>query len=331
MAKKGGKGKKPTQAQRRRWYEAAGLLGTGLVVGIMVGVVVWVATRQPPREDRVVREDPQVGSSPAPVPHPPAPRQRPEHRGEGLMDRGPRAAIIIDDMGNSWSAARTISRLPFPVAVAVLPDTPYAVRTARRAHARGKEVLVHMPMQPMDDSIPLGPTFLREGMARGRLQRIMRSDLQEIPYAEGINNHMGSALTADAKRMGWVMDVLRHRGLLFIDSRTTAATQGLAQAKAAGIPTAARDVFLDNRPNVEYVRRQFRRLLKEARAQGTAIAIGHPHPATLKVLREMLPTASAAGVEIVPVREVVAVRDRDAPPPGGTVAYQPHHNEGEGP
>ncbi|KPV41252.1 hypothetical protein AN478_03765 [Thiohalorhabdus denitrificans] len=245
-----------------------------------------------------------------------------------MRDRGPRAAIIIDDMGRSRAQARAISRLPYPVAMAVLPGTPHADDTARQAHAREKEVLVHMPMEPGDSAIPLGPTFLREDMDREALVRQLRANLRVIPHAVGINNHMGSALTADARSMGWVMEALGEHDLFFVDSRTTHKTRALDEARSAGIHSASRDVFLDHEPTEEYVRAQFRELLRLARNRGTAIAIGHPHPATLKVLREMLPAASAAGVEIVPVREVVAVRSSEAAR-AGTLAYS-DTNQGEG-
>ncbi|MFA9459766.1 divergent polysaccharide deacetylase family protein [Thiohalorhabdus sp. Cl-TMA] len=333
MAKKGAaKRKKPTPAQRRRRYLAAGFLGIGLLVGLVAGTVVWLlgpGSGGAPAE-RTVRKSPRMETDPPP------PRQESRKREdgkpeEGLMERGPRAAIIIDDLGNSWPQGKAVSRLPFPVAVAVLPGTPYADRTARRAHARGKEVLVHMPMEPEDGSIPLGPTFLRQGMDRPTLLRTMRANLQGIPYAVGINNHMGSALTADSRPMGWVMEALGRSGLFFIDSRTTADTHALEQAHAAGVPSAGRDIFLDHRPTEEFVRRQFQRLMEEARAQGTAIAIGHPHPATLKVLRELLPATSAMGVEIVPVREVVAVRARQEPNDGTLAARRARQTQGERP
>ena len=308
-------GKRPSPSQRRRQYVAAGWAGVGVLAGLVavVGVLAWQSGERPPRAVTVEKaltpqaEEPttQEGRTPPP---------------DDLLQGGPRAAVIIDDLGNDWSKARMVSDLPFPVAVAVLPDTPYAERTARRAHAHGKEVLAHMPMQPGDPGITLGTSFLRLGMGRGELLDTLRANLAAIPHVEGVNNHMGSALTAEAEPMGWVMQALRQRGLFFIDSRTTAASRGLDQARAAGIPSAKRDIFLDHHTAEDYVRGQFRKLLTRAREQGTAIAIGHPYPNTLKVLRDMLPRAREQGVRIVPVREVVAVRARQQPD-GNRLAY----------
>jgi len=307
--------KRPSKAQLRQRYLAAGWVGLGLLVGLGLGIGLWAYT-QPPAADgdrRTAAAPPAMEESEAPAP-PAAPPEPPAAVAPGVQDRGPRAAIIIDDLGNNWAEAQAVNGLPYPVAVAVLPGTPYAARTARRAHERGKEVLAHMPMEPSDGTIRLGGNFLRTGMPREQLLATLRANLDGIPYVQGINNHMGSRLTARARPMGWVMQALRERGLYFVDSRTTAATEGLSQARAQGLPAAQRDVFLDHEPTESAIRAQFRELLDEARDQGTAIAIGHPHPATLKVLREMLPEASRRGVEIVPLREVVAVRS------GGGVA-----------
>ncbi|MFP4560357.1 MAG: divergent polysaccharide deacetylase family protein [Thiohalorhabdus sp.] len=317
--------KKPSPAQRRRRYLAAGFLGVGLLLGLVAGIGVWMYSGGDSAAHRTVQRTPQVGEGLAEGP------SDPQGEGSGLRDRGPRAAIIIDDLGRSRAEARAISRLPFPVAMAVLPGTQHAEDTARQAHARKKEVLVHMPMEPGDSGIPLGPTFLRADMDREALLRRLRANLEGIPHAVGINNHMGSAMTADARSMGWVMEALGDHGLFFVDSRTTHKSRGLEEARSAGIHSASRDVFLDHEPTEEYVRGQFRELLKEARQRGTAIAIGHPHPATLKVLQEMLPSASAAGVEIVPVREVVAVRSSEAARAGTLARSKTNQGEGEAP
>ncbi len=322
--------KRPTLAQLRHRYAVAGWVGVGLLAGLLLGVAAfWLGAGEenasPPREASApapqARQTPRPAPAPAAGPpelpelpsFPPSPAEspaRPPPEPDGPAEKAPRAAIIIDDLGNSWRQARAVGELPFPLAMAVLPDTPYADRTARRAHARGKEVLVHMPMEPGDGDIRLGPSFLRLGMDREELTATLRSNLAGIPFVSGINNHMGSALTARPEPMAWMMAALRGRGLFFIDSRTTADTRALRQARIAGVPAAERDVFLDHEPAAAAVREQFRRLLSEARTRGTAIGIGHPYPATIRVLREMLPQASARGVEIVPVQEVVRVRAR---------------------
>jgi hypothetical protein len=329
--------KRPTKAQLRQRYAAAGWVGLGLLAGLALGIGLWVldpgGSTQGERAAGAAKPSPASPPAPdqaqsPPSANAPAPRGDPEPAPE-VTGRGPRAAIIIDDLGNNWREARAVNSLPYPVAVAVLPGTPYAARTARRAHERGKEVLAHMPMEPEDGSIRLGTTFLRTGMGRERLVATLRSNLETIPHVQGINNHMGSRLTARTRPMRWVMEALGERGLYFVDSRTTAATQALRTARATGIPAAERDVFLDHEPKEAAIRAQFRNLLAEARAQGTAIGIGHPYPATLKVLRELLPEASRHGVEIVPLKEVLAVRNRWALR-DGTLAFHGSHKRNGG-
>jgi len=315
-------------------YRAAGWVGLGLLAALLVAAGLWALTGASPEPSR-------PGAArierPAPVaPEAPAPSTRSkdpvaEGEGPGLLERGPRAAIIIDDLGNSWREGREVTSLSYPVAVSVLPNTPFAKRIARRAHARSKEVLLHMPMEPGDDSIPLGPTFLRTGMARSELLTTLDANLGTIPYVQGVNNHMGSRLTARDRPMRWVMEGLRDRDLFFVDSRTTARSRALAQARAVGIPATERDVFLDHRPQGPRVRDQFRALMAKAREQGTAIAIGHPRPATLEVLREWLPKAASRGVEIVPVREVLAVRGLKGANGAGLAYRGTEQAEGEEP
>lgn len=326
---------KPKKGRRRRFpYRAAGWAGLGVLAALLAAAGLWVLTGAPPGPSRPGAA--QVERPALVRPKPPAPSTGaqdpvPREEGPGLLERGPRAAIIIDDLGNSWREGRKVTSLSYPVAVSVLPGTPFAKRIARRAHARSKEVLLHMPMEPGDDSIPLGPTFLRTGMARSELLTTLEANLGTIPYVQGVNNHMGSRLTARDRPMRWLMEGLRDRDLFFVDSRTTARSRALAQAREAGIPATERDVFLDHRPQSPRIRDQFRALMAKAREQGTAIAIGHPHPATLEVLREWLPKAASRGVEIVPVREVLAVRGLTGANGAGLAYRETEHAEGEEP
>ncbi len=315
-------------------YRAAGWAGLGLLAALLVAVGLWALTGAPHESSR-----PGAAHIERPAPMPPEPSapapgaqdQVPEDDGPGLLERGPRAAIIIDDLGNSWREGRKVTSLSYPVAVSVLPGTPFAKRIARRAHARSKEVLLHMPMEPGDDSIPLGPTFLRIGMGRSELLTTLDANLGSIPYVQGVNNHMGSRLTARDRPMRWVMEGLRDRDLFFVDSRTTARSRALVQARAVGIPATERDVFLDHRPEGPRIRDQFRELMAKAREQGTAIAIGHPRSVTLEVLREWLPKAASRGVEIVSVREVLAVRGLTGANGAGLAYRGSGHTEGEEP
>jgi polysaccharide deacetylase 2 family uncharacterized protein YibQ len=224
----------------------------------------------------------------------------------------PRIAIIIDDLGYARTAGERSIRLPGPVACAVLPGTPHGARLARLAHAAGKEVMLHLPMQSLDDVEP-APGMFQLDTTRRQLASRVAADLAAIPHVSGINNHRGSLLTRHPGHMGWLMEEIAAReGLFFIDSYTTAASVALGIARESGIPAARRDVFLDPDPHPATVRREFDRLLALARRHGNALAIGHPYPATLALLEKELPRLAELGFELVSPGELVRIRTSEA-------------------
>lgn len=218
--------------------------------------------------------------------------------------------IIIDDLGDRWRDGLRAVDLPGPVTASFLPRTPYAAELARRAHANGKEVMLHLPMESVTPR-PLGPGGVTLHMTRAQFLRTLRVDLQAVPFVRGINNHMGSLLTRHPGHMGWLMGELNARGgLYFVDSRTTTATVALAVADEHGVPAVARDVFLDNRRDHAAILGQLTRLIAKARRNGFAVGIGHPYPETLAVLEGALPLLAAEGVELVPVSGLIAQREQ---------------------
>ena len=220
----------------------------------------------------------------------------------------PRIAIIIDDLGNDLHEGRRAIGLPAAVTCAFLPRAPYSVRLAESAFGRGKEIMLHLPMDSVDDR-PLGPDGLTVGMTREQFLTSLYRDLDAIPHIRGVNNHMGSLLTQLPDDMDWLMRELRRRGLYFIDSRTTRATVAEQTARSFGIATDRRNLFLDNLPTRAAIERQFDKLLRMARRRGRAIAIGHPYPETMDVLEARLPGLSVeTGVEVVPISDLLMRR-----------------------
>lgn len=213
---------------------------------------------------------------------------------------GTRVAVVIDDLGRSLEDLAALRELGVPLSYAVLPfetRTPEVVEALRR---RREEILLHLPMEAGGDANP-GPGALSTGMDDRELIRETRAALARVPGAVGVNNHMGSVLSADDRSMRAVLSVLSEHGLYFLDSRTTVDTVGYRLASSLGIPSAERQVFLDRDVDPRLVTYQFRRLLELARTEGSAIAIGHPHPVTLEVLAEEIPRAVELGYELVPV------------------------------
>ena len=219
-----------------------------------------------------------------------------------------RIAIVIDDLGNDREALERIARWPFPVAGAVLPGLPDSSDAARRLAASGKEVLLHLPMEP--DGYPRvrpGPGVVLRTDSDEKIAQTVAEDLDSVPGAVGVNNHMGSAATADARVMRAVVRVLSERRLFLLDSRTTEATVARRIADEAALPAVSRRVFLDAVESPEAVDRAFRDLLRKARTDGPALAIGHPHPATLALLERELPLLAGKHVELVTVGSLTRV------------------------
>lgn len=209
-------------------------------------------------------------------------------------------AIIIDDIGYSAAMGERSLRLPGNFTFAVLPLAPHSPRLARLAAEQGKEIMLHNPMSntrnlPLDAGALSGEMSYREFMAT------LDRNLDAIPEATGLNNHMGSQLTQEATPMGWLMDRLSQRGFYFIDSRTTADSRAWETAQRFRIPSLKRDVFLDHERDSEQIARQLAQAIALARERGYAIAIGHPYPETLNVLEHIEPILARAGVKLVTV------------------------------
>lgn len=223
----------------------------------------------------------------------------------GERVREPHIALVIDDLGRSIADLEALARLGVPLTYAVLPyevETPQVVEALRR---QGAEILCHLPMEPSGNGDP-GPGALWYGMDGEELRRSTVAALAEIPGAVGVNNHMGSRLSADEPSMRAVLGVLAERRLFFLDSRTSAESVGYRLALDLGLHAAERQVFLDDDQSPEGIRKQFARLLALARQRGFAIAIGHPHESTLAILAAELPRAREQGFRFVRVSELLA-------------------------
>jgi hypothetical protein len=215
-----------------------------------------------------------------------------------------RLAIILDDLGNDRSAAEAIFALKIPITISVLPNHPHSVEIAEEAHRRGFQVMLHLPMQSIGNERPESQE-LHAGMSASDVAALVDQSLQGIPGVVGVNNHQGSQSTADAALMDELMPVLREHKLFYVDSRTTTATVAYDEAQRLGVRSGFRNVpFLDDVAEVTAVRKQLLRALHGARDKGEAIAIGHPHAATLQALREVLPQAKSE-VNLVFVSELV--------------------------
>jgi polysaccharide deacetylase 2 family uncharacterized protein YibQ len=231
---------------------------------------------------------------------------------QGSGQQAPREvqiAIVIDDLGNLYAESMRVLELPGPVSVAILPHTPHSKTIARIAHNLGRDVLVHMPMQAHSNK-SLGPGGLLASMDRQELTDKVRAALRAVPHAQGLSNHMGSFLTEQPKSMAWLMHTLKQEQKHFFDSRTTALTQAAHSAQAINLPHTSRDVFLDNVLSEKVIGQQFDLLIEKAHQNGTAVAIGHPNPLTLKILEARLPRLKKHGVRLVNLSQVIRLQQQ---------------------
>jgi polysaccharide deacetylase 2 family uncharacterized protein YibQ len=217
----------------------------------------------------------------------------------------PMIAVIIDDLGIDRKRADRVVSLRAPLTLAFMTYAEDLGRQTAEARAHGHELMVHVPMQPMDGAYDPGPDVLEVNLRPEELHHRLEWGLSRFDGFIGINNHMGSRFTADRAGMRVVMEELRRRGLAFVDSVTTDKSVAGELAGRYGVPFAARQIFLDNEQDVGAVRAQLAKVEAYARKHGHAIAIGHPHDATIEALAGWLPGLDARGFVLVPVSAII--------------------------
>ncbi len=257
-----------------------------------------------------------------------------EARGDRLLPeseiRG-RMAIVIDDVGRELHLFEQLYGLRYRLTFAILPGAVYAegvqlrIRSDRR---RPREILLHLPMEPRDRAamtpeLAAGEVFLEVGDPSEEIRAKTQAALARVPAAVGVNNHMGSALTAQGEEVDALVQLLGERGLFVLDSMTGADSRLFEAAESAGVPALRRSFFLDHESSRGAVRRQLRRAA-QASLEGPVVVIGHPSSAVVEVLREGLPQLEEEGITIVPLSKLLSVgaaegeRGGEDPPRSGS-------------
>jgi len=215
-------------------------------------------------------------------------------------------SIVIDDLGHDRRLAQKFIAIDGPLSFSVLPYGTFSKRIAKKVHQAGRELLLHLPMEPKGyPEVRPGAGALLMNMTDVELVQTLRKNLDSVPYISGVNNHMGSRLCESEQKMILVMQELKSRGLFFLDSRTSKMTKAYRAAQQLKVPSAERNVFLDNIQTPQAIRSQMKRLIQLARLKGSAIGIAHPHEVTLEVLKKDIPKLNSKGVELVPVSQLV--------------------------
>ncbi len=248
---------------------------------------------------------PPVKAKPEKVPEP---HRGPEAAAPAKRPSVPlgKIALIVDDMGNSEEALDELLGLGQPVTVSILPYSPYALETASRAHDKGLEVLLHLPLESLNGNGSESGTegLIRSGMSDEEIRSLVGEELDRIPYVRGVNNHMGSKITADAAMMREILEPIRERGLFFLDSRTSGKSVAYDVAVGMGIPAVSRQVFLDADGDTDRIRERLIELFRIGRRDGRAVGICHPFKETLRTLKENFGLLRSYGLEAVVASEM---------------------------
>ncbi len=214
----------------------------------------------------------------------------------------PKIAIIIDDLGPNKQMAREVLKLKSPLTLSILPQQDYSAWIAEEGHRLGLDIMIHIPMEAAKP-LRLGKGGLYTWMTDREISQTIEEDIRSVPHTKGANNHMGSLFTRDERVMNAVISELKERKLFFLDSLTTPESVGFKIAKAQGLKTVCRDVFLDDSDDPGEIEVQWNRLIKEAKQRGHAVALGHPKKHTIEFLQKAL--RNNKEVTFVPVSELL--------------------------
>nr|MBL0716302.1 divergent polysaccharide deacetylase family protein [Desulfobacterales bacterium] len=217
----------------------------------------------------------------------------------------PRIALIIDDIGSSRRVARQFMDISANLTFAVLPHLPFSNSLSHEIHALGCEILLHQPMEPFDHHLNPGPGAAFVGDSMQRIADMLGRNFQAVPYAIGVNNHMGSRFTSYRREIHFTLELIKRRGLFFVDSRTSHRSCAYVTARRINMNTGRRDTFLDNTRHPNTIIDQLYQLIDRALSTGSAIGIGDPYPETALALHQFCSEIQGTGVEIVPVSAVL--------------------------
>ncbi|MCW8106914.1 divergent polysaccharide deacetylase family protein [Alteromonas ponticola] len=213
----------------------------------------------------------------------------------------PQIMLIMDDIGYRHTDRAALA-LPTEVIFSILPATPLSEELAIKANAQGRDVMLHLPMEALNGKA-LGPQGLQVGMYPSTISKTFSQAMANVPFAIGVNNHMGSRLTQEVAPMLALMQEIKARELFFVDSRTTVNSVAEQVAKEMGLPVVSRNVFIDHTLTIEAMDKALQRLVSLAKRRGFAVGIAHPHPITVQFLMDALPVLSKQGIQLVSAQQ----------------------------
>lgn len=215
-------------------------------------------------------------------------------------------AIVIDDIGYDLSAVERLLDLDIPITLSVLPYCPYSEAAARKAHQAGREVMLHIPMEPKGyPGTNPGEGALLLSMTKREIEDKLTHAMDSVPFISGANNHMGSRFMEDKEKVQTVLAALKKRNLYFLDSVTTSQSKGRQAALATGIRYGTRDIFIDNSHETEDTCTSIRHIINQSTKWEMLVAIGHPYKTTVAALARVLPDLHKKGIALVPLSEII--------------------------
>jgi polysaccharide deacetylase 2 family uncharacterized protein YibQ len=239
---------------------------------------------------------------------------------KSVPDKGQKFALIIDDLGNGMKGTDEIINMPVKLTVAVMPFLPTTQSDARRAHDKGHDVIVHLPMEPKQGNPKwLGPGAILSSMSKEEVREKVNAAINDVPYAVGINNHMGSKITGDEVIMSVILDVCQERGMFFVDSRTNYWSVVPKLTAAKGMLDMHNDIFLDDVHSIPHISGQLRKVQDKLKQDGRCIAIGHVGTQGLKTaaaLTQSIPTMQSQGVAFIGVSDMIKDQENPGLSPG---------------
>ncbi len=217
----------------------------------------------------------------------------------------PRIALIIDDIGYSYRRARQFLKLDLPLTFSILPKLPKSHQLAIEISDHGREIMLHQPMEPYNQRLDPGPGALYIEDEEEKIIKIIKENIVKIPFAVGVNNHMGSKFTESYKKINEALSVVKEQGLFFVDSLTSSRSVAHKTAEELNMMSARNSAFIDNRLREPAIYHQLRKLKLHAQKYGCALGIGHPYPVTARAIDRFFNGNNDPGVDMVPVTDVL--------------------------
>jgi polysaccharide deacetylase 2 family uncharacterized protein YibQ len=228
-------------------------------------------------------------------------------KGEKREILRPKIALIIDDIGCSVCRARRFLEIEEPITYSILPRLSYSHDLALEIHDDGHEIMLHQPMEPYNSRLDPGPSALYVGDGADRIAGVMEENIAHIPFATGVNNHMGSRFTSSEREISETLKVVEKSGLFFVDSLTSSHSVAYKTARRFHMASAFRNIFLDNVHDEAYILTQLLKLKRHALRYGHAIGIGHPFSVTARAIRRFSSALKDSDIQLVHVSAVLNI------------------------